>query len=179
LESRGAPVLSVDQVREILTSRTCVLAARRVPLADALGLRLAEALLAPEDEPAFDRSAMDGFAIASEAGPGRFRIVGECLPGQPDPAITRQRRRAARVHRLGTAPGRACGDAGGRRVGWGWRRHRAASVGRPTSGFAPARQNRGRSCFPPVPESHRQPSRFSLRPGRFRPWSRRDRACFI
>ena len=78
-------MLSVDQVREILTSRTRVLPAGRVPLADALGLRLAEALLAPEDEPAFDRSAMDGFAIASEAGPGRFRIVGECLPGQPVP----------------------------------------------------------------------------------------------
>ena len=78
-------MLSVDQVRDILTRRTSILPAKRVPLADALGLRLAEALLAPEDEPAFDRSAMDGFAIAREAVPGRFRMVGDCLPGQPTP----------------------------------------------------------------------------------------------
>jgi len=78
-------MLSVEQVWEILTSRTSVLPARRVPLADALGLRLAERLLAPADEPAFDRSAMDGFAVADSALPGRFRIVGECPPGQPVP----------------------------------------------------------------------------------------------
>jgi molybdopterin molybdotransferase len=78
-------MLSVDQVREILTLRTSVLPAKRLPLADARGLRLAEALLAPEDEPAFDRSAMDGFAVARDAAPGRFRMVGECLPGQPTP----------------------------------------------------------------------------------------------
>ena len=78
-------MLSVDEVREILNSRISALSSRRVPLADALGLRLAETVLAPVDEPAFDRSAMDGFAIEESALPGRFRIVGESLPGQPTP----------------------------------------------------------------------------------------------
>jgi molybdopterin molybdotransferase len=76
-------VLTVGQVWELLAARTGVLPARRVPLAEALGLRLAEPLHAPADEPAFDRSAMDGFAVQGDARPGRFRLVGECLPGQP------------------------------------------------------------------------------------------------
>ena len=78
-------MLRVEQVWELLAKRICPLSARRVPLADALGLRLAEGLLAPADEPAFDRSAMDGFAVAEAALAGRFRCVGECLPGQPTP----------------------------------------------------------------------------------------------
>ncbi len=78
-------MLSVAQVRELIALRIEALSARRVPLAEARGLSLAESLLAPEDEPAFDRSAMDGFAVALQARPGRFRIVGECLPGQPQP----------------------------------------------------------------------------------------------
>ncbi len=78
-------MLSVEQVWEVLATHIRALPARRVPLADALGLRLAESLLAPADEPAFDRSAMDGFAIAGDALAGSFRTVGECLPGQPTP----------------------------------------------------------------------------------------------
>lgn len=78
-------MLSVAQARELIALRIEALSARRVPLAEARGLSLAESLLAPEDEPAFDRSAMDGFAVALQARPGRFRIVGECLPGQPQP----------------------------------------------------------------------------------------------
>jgi molybdopterin molybdotransferase len=78
-------MLSVEQVWEVLATRIRALPARRVPLAEALGLRLAEGLLAPADEPAFDRSAMDGFAVAGGAPAGNFRIVGECLPGQSTP----------------------------------------------------------------------------------------------
>ena len=78
-------MLSVEQVWEALAARILTLPPARVPLADALGLRLAEDLLAPADEPAFDRSAMDGFALGEAARPGSFRIVGECLPGQPVP----------------------------------------------------------------------------------------------
>jgi molybdopterin molybdotransferase len=78
-------MLSVEQVWEVLATRIRALPTRRVPLADALGLRLAESLLAPEDEPAFDRSAMDGFAVAGVAPAGSFRLAGESLPGQPTP----------------------------------------------------------------------------------------------
>jgi molybdopterin molybdotransferase len=78
-------VLSVAQLWELIALRVGPLPSKRVPLAEARGLSLVECLLAPGDEPAFDRSAMDGFAVALGADAGRFRIVGECLPGQPPP----------------------------------------------------------------------------------------------
>ncbi len=82
-------MLSVEQLHELIALRVGPLPVRRVPLAEARGLSLAECLFAPADEPAFDRSAMDGFAIDLGAGAGRFRIVGECLPGQPQPSALR------------------------------------------------------------------------------------------
>jgi molybdopterin biosynthesis enzyme len=38
-----------------------------VPLAEATGLVLAEPLIADEDQPACDHSAMDGYAVCEEA----------------------------------------------------------------------------------------------------------------
>ena len=79
-------MLNVAQVLERIRLRVGMLPARCIPLAQARGLCLAGDILAPEDEPAFDRSAMDGFAVDWEAQPGRFRLVGECIPGQSVPA---------------------------------------------------------------------------------------------
>ena len=53
----------------------------RVPLAEAYGRWLREDLIAPEDLPHFDRSAMDGFAVAADDRSDRFRVVGECQAG--------------------------------------------------------------------------------------------------
>lgn len=80
-------MLSVDELQRILKSRISPLSARRVPLCEARGLRLAETVIAPADEPSFDRSAMDGFAIQETAAPGLFEIKGESLPGNPTPAL--------------------------------------------------------------------------------------------
>jgi len=56
---------------------------RRLELADALGHTLAEPLTALTDLPAFDTSAMDGWAVA---GPGPWRLTGRLLAGtQPGP----------------------------------------------------------------------------------------------
>ena len=74
-------MLSVDQLRDLINARVAPLAARQVALSEARGLRLAQEVLAPSDEPAFDRSAMDGFAIEIGASTGFFRVVGESLPG--------------------------------------------------------------------------------------------------
>lgn len=52
----------------------------RVPLAEALGRTLAEPLTALTDLPAFDTSAMDGWAVA---GPGPWRVSGRLLAGRP------------------------------------------------------------------------------------------------
>ena len=80
-ETGAVPELSWPQARE--TARR---AGRRAPapqsldLADALGHALAEPLTALTDLPAFDTSAMDGWAVS---GPGPWRPAGRLLAGQP------------------------------------------------------------------------------------------------
>jgi molybdopterin molybdotransferase len=61
------------------------LPARTVPLVEAGGGTLAEPLRALTPLPAFDNSAMDGYAVGSEQGP--WRLVGRVLAGEiyPDP----------------------------------------------------------------------------------------------
>jgi molybdopterin molybdotransferase len=61
-----------------------------VGLADAHGRVLAEDITSPINVPAFDRSAMDGFALhssetvgAGDYNPLAFRVVGVSMPGQP------------------------------------------------------------------------------------------------
>lgn len=53
-----------------------------LPLAEALGHTLAEPLGALTDLPAFDTSAMDGWAVA---GPGPWRVAGRVLAGPAEP----------------------------------------------------------------------------------------------
>jgi molybdopterin molybdotransferase len=66
-------------VRRLLLDRLRPLPPRPVPLGEASGLVLAEALAAPADLPRFASSAMDGFALRAEDTPGtlpvRFRIA--------------------------------------------------------------------------------------------------------
>jgi molybdopterin molybdotransferase len=76
----GMQVLkSLEHTRECIAAAIQPLAPVRMPLADVLGAVLREEALAREDMPAFDRSAMDGYAVGE--GSGRFRIVGEARPG--------------------------------------------------------------------------------------------------
>jgi molybdopterin molybdotransferase len=59
--------------------------AQEVPVLEALGRVLAEAVLARGDTPPFDSSAMDGYAIASGPSGRRLRIVAESRAGAPAP----------------------------------------------------------------------------------------------
>ncbi|MEU9073699.1 molybdopterin molybdotransferase MoeA [Kitasatospora sp. NPDC048538] len=54
-----------------------------LPLAETLGRTLAEPLTALTDLPAFDTSAMDGWAVA---GPGPWRVAGRVLAGRVEVA---------------------------------------------------------------------------------------------
>jgi molybdopterin molybdotransferase len=61
-----------------------------VTLEEAVGRVSAEALTAAIDVPAFDRSAMDGYAVrsaetsgASDYNPLAFTVIGQALPGRP------------------------------------------------------------------------------------------------
>lgn len=63
------------------------LRATRVPLAAAVGLALVTPVCAAEDQPLFDRSMMDGFAVRLADAGGRPRIVGVVAAGAPSDVV--------------------------------------------------------------------------------------------
>jgi molybdopterin molybdotransferase len=78
----------LDVALEML--RLCVkpLEEEIVPLQESLGRTLAQDVVSTEQVPAFDKSAMDGYALrgaetfgASPTDPVSFKVVGEILPG--------------------------------------------------------------------------------------------------
>jgi molybdopterin molybdotransferase len=73
---------------DILRSSLAPLEAESVSLEEALGRTLARDMVSTAEVPAFDKSAMDGYALraaetfgASPTDPVSFRIIGEILPG--------------------------------------------------------------------------------------------------
>jgi molybdopterin molybdotransferase len=81
---------SLERSRECVAQAIQPLDPVRATLPDALGRVLREEACAPEDMPAFDRSAMDGYAIDAADSSARFRIVGESRPGtRPDFTVRR------------------------------------------------------------------------------------------
>lgn len=83
-------MLSVDEARERILKHCSPLPPERVPLLQAFGLVLAEAVQAEEPVPPFTNSAMDGYAVraldtlgASSEHPVWLRVVGQVAAGQP------------------------------------------------------------------------------------------------
>ena len=74
-------MISLDEARAVIAQNVQPLDAVRVPLAEARGRVLREDIVAPEDIPAFDRSAMDGYAVPLDDRSERFWIVAEIQPG--------------------------------------------------------------------------------------------------
>ena len=72
---------TVQEVWELLRREVRPREAGRVALADALGSVLREEVRAPEDQPAFDRSAVDGFLVRADDFAEEFRMVGEIRAG--------------------------------------------------------------------------------------------------
>jgi molybdopterin molybdotransferase len=78
-------VISLAEARAFIIGQTTPLAAIPAPLAELHGRILREEVRAREEIPAFDRSAMDGYALADDDPAERFRIVAEIQPGaMPD-----------------------------------------------------------------------------------------------
>jgi molybdopterin molybdotransferase len=76
--------LTVEAARARMLESAGAPAIETVPLGAALGRILAEPVAAVRDQPPFDASAMDGWAVS---GPGEaFRIVGESAAGHAFPA---------------------------------------------------------------------------------------------
>lgn len=74
-------MISLDEARALIAQNTQPLDPVRAPLAEACGRVLREEIAAPEDIPAFDRSAMDGYAVGADDRSERFRVVAEIQPG--------------------------------------------------------------------------------------------------
>lgn len=95
---------SAAEVLSLLRELNCPLEAERVALADAAGRVLREAVCAPEDQPPFDRSSMDGYAIRLDDPVRSFRVVDEVRAGDWKPRIL-QTGEAVRIATGGALPG--------------------------------------------------------------------------
>ncbi|HEU4386002.1 MAG TPA: gephyrin-like molybdotransferase Glp [Anaeromyxobacteraceae bacterium] len=76
---------SFDEARRIILERVSPLGAEEVPLQAAAGRALAEDFAAPWDFPAWDNSAMDGYALRAEdaRAPVRLRLSAYIPAGSP------------------------------------------------------------------------------------------------
>lgn len=87
-------VLTVSEAKERIITAASKMQGReiKIPLIDAVGRALARPLVVPDDLPLFNRSTMDGFAVAAkdtfgaaESMPALLEIAGEVLMGQASP----------------------------------------------------------------------------------------------
>jgi molybdopterin molybdotransferase len=74
---------SIDEARATLLAAAHPLPSVDVRVPEALGLMLAEDVVAAGDVPAFANSAMDGFAVREGPSNRRLRVVGESRAGTP------------------------------------------------------------------------------------------------
>ena len=74
-------MISLTEARALIAAKISPLPAVTANLAEAAGRVLRQDVRAMEDVPCFDRSAMDGYAIAADDGSEKFRIVAEIQPG--------------------------------------------------------------------------------------------------
>ena len=86
------PLASVEEVTALIAATVEMLPAASLPLAEAAGRVLAEAVRAPMPLPRFDNAAMDGYAVrtADVAGatvdaPVTLRLVAPSVAGQAMP----------------------------------------------------------------------------------------------
>jgi molybdopterin molybdotransferase len=74
-------MISLAQARAFIAEKTLPLSPQTAALEMAFGRVLREDIRADADLPAFDRSAMDGYAIGFDDNSEKFQIVGEIQPG--------------------------------------------------------------------------------------------------
>lgn len=74
-------MISIEEARRLIAAHVSPRPPTRTVLGDAHGRVLAEPAIAAEDMPAFDRSAMDGFALRADDPAERFRVVAEIEAG--------------------------------------------------------------------------------------------------
>lgn len=75
------PMVPVDEALRVILRRVTPLPGERVRRQDALGRVLAEPVIAPEDQPPFVASTVDGFAVRSQDGVAPRRLRGDVRAG--------------------------------------------------------------------------------------------------
>ncbi|MEP7173564.1 MAG: gephyrin-like molybdotransferase Glp [Aestuariivirga sp.] len=74
-------LMPVEEARARILSNAKPLAPENVPLAQALGRVLAKPLIAKRDQPPFNSSAMDGYAVRSEDSAKELTVIGTSAAG--------------------------------------------------------------------------------------------------
>ena len=75
-------MISVEEALARVLALVRPVETERVALRHAAGRVLRADAIATRDQPPFDASAMDGYALAGDPGPGaRFRVVGAARAG--------------------------------------------------------------------------------------------------
>ena len=77
-------MIPVREARALVARHAAPLGEETLPLADALGRMLAVTVAADRDDPAFDKSLMDGYAVRAADLPGSLRVTGRVEAGQDD-----------------------------------------------------------------------------------------------
>src|SRR3989339_1324051 len=103
-------MMDLKKAQRLILEATPVLGRESAPILDALKRVLVQDIMAVEDLPASDISAMDGYALshaflhtASVQNPVRFRIIGESPAGRPCGAVVREGE-AVRIMTGGVVP---------------------------------------------------------------------------
>lgn len=89
-------MISLSEARRLIKEKLSPLPAQSRPLEAVAGSVLREDIVAAEDMPAFDRSAMDGYAVGLDDRSKQFRVVGEVQPGHM-PSLEIKPGEAARI----------------------------------------------------------------------------------
>ncbi len=96
-------MISADEARALILSKAALLESERVPLADALHRVLREDILADQDSPRFDCSAMDGYALRTTDAENLLSIVAAIPAGHAD-EVTIGENECARIFTGGRIP---------------------------------------------------------------------------
>ncbi|NOY40397.1 MAG: molybdopterin molybdotransferase MoeA [Planctomycetes bacterium] len=75
-------MISVDEALEHVGRCACQLPEARVLIGDSLGLRLAEPIISEIDSPSFDKSMLDGYAVAANDRSPTRKVVEQVLAGE-------------------------------------------------------------------------------------------------
>ena len=103
-------LITVEEAQSRVLAEVAALPPEDVPLAEAHGRVLREDIVAPDDLPRADNSAMDGYAVraadvaqASESQPAMLRVVGD-IAADGDPSVNVSPGTAVRIMTGGAIP---------------------------------------------------------------------------